>query len=330
MGTSIGITAFHIFGCKDGQYEELLHIPSNGLSGPATFFSIKDNNRNGLVELTLLTGFLSQGGHYYEIYEWNGKNFANLLSTDPTHPDWGSLWVEATGKIHYEDLDKDLVQELILDSGVPVWETYYSGLPWRNERTYYKWNGQSYVPYKREFASPEFRFQAVQDGDLAMSQNEFEKALSLYQETINNKELSSFSTEIRKNLQANWDSQIGESTPPPTLTPYPSDSTEYPRLAAYAYYRTMLLHLVQEHESNASIIYNTLQQKFDSDPYGSPYVEMATAFWDAYQSTHKMYDGCAAAIQYAVEHPEILIPLGSDYHGSQSHTYVPADVCPFR
>ncbi|HEX9387848.1 MAG TPA: hypothetical protein VF918_16110, partial [Anaerolineales bacterium] len=60
------------------------------------------------------------------------------------------------------------------------------------------------------------------------------------------------------------------------------------------------------------------------------YVEMATAFWDAYQSTHKMYDGCAAAIQYAVEHPEILIPLGSDYHGSQSHTYVPADVCPFR
>jgi hypothetical protein len=43
-----------------------------------------------------------------------------------------------------------------------------------------------------------------------------------------------------------------------------------------------------------------------------------------------MYDGCAAAIQYAVEHPEILTPLGSDYHGAQSHTYVPADVCPFR
>jgi len=43
-----------------------------------------------------------------------------------------------------------------------------------------------------------------------------------------------------------------------------------------------------------------------------------------------MYDGCAAAIQYAVEDPEILVPLGSDYHGSQSHIYEPADVCPFR
>jgi hypothetical protein len=57
---------------------------------------------------------------------------------------------------------------------------------------------------------------------------------------------------------------------------------------------------------------------------------MATAFWDAYQSSGKMYAGCAAAIQYAAEHLDILTPLGSDYHGWQSHTYVPADVCPFR
>jgi hypothetical protein len=46
--------------------------------------------------------------------------------------------------------------------------------------------------------------------------------------------------------------------------------------------------------------------------------------------THKMYDGCAAAIQYAAEHPEILVPLGSDYHGAQAKIYKPEDVCPFR
>ena len=115
-------------------------------------------------------------------------------------------------------------------------------------------------------------------------------------------------------------------------TPAPgiSDPSEYPRLAAYAYYRIMLLHLVQGYESDANTVYNTLQEKFGSDQYGYPYVDMASAFWEAYQSTHKMYDGCAAAIQYAAEHPEILIPLGSDYHGAQSHTYVPEDVCPFR
>lgn len=327
---SIGITAFYIFGCKDGHYEELLYIQSNGLSGPATFFSINDNNRNGLLELTLLTGYLSQGGPYYEIYEWDGKKFSSLvMPVNPKYPESGALWVEATGKIHYEDIDRDLVQELILDTGVPVWETYYAGLPWRNERVYYKWNGKNYVPYRREFAAPVFRYQAVQDGDLAVSQNEFSKALKLYQEAIFDGKLNSYSPEIRENLRANWELQVGESTPP-TLTPYPSDFTEYPRLAAYTYYRIMLLSAVQGKEIDVSTTYNTLQQKFSNDPYGRPYVEMATAFWNAYQSAYKMYDGCAAAIQYATEHPEILISLGSDYHGSQSHIYVPADVCPFR
>ena len=107
IGSSIGITAFHIFGCKDGHYKELLHIPSNGLWGPATFFSIKDNNRNGLLELTLLTGFLSQGGHFYEVYEWDGEKLASILSPYyPERPNSKYLWVEATGSIHYEDIDK--------------------------------------------------------------------------------------------------------------------------------------------------------------------------------------------------------------------------------
>jgi hypothetical protein len=92
----------------------------------------------------------------------------------------------------------------------------------------------------------------------------------------------------------------------------------------------MLLYLVQGKESDATTSYNTLREKFSSDPYGHPYFEMATAFWEAYQSPQRMYDGCRAAIQYAVEHPEIMILLGSDYHGWQSHIYVPADVCPFR
>jgi hypothetical protein len=92
----------------------------------------------------------------------------------------------------------------------------------------------------------------------------------------------------------------------------------------------MLLHIVPGHESDAGTVYKTLKQKIGTDPYGKSYVEMAIAFWDAFQSTSKMYDACAAAIQYAAEHPEILMPLGSDYHGSQSHTYILADVCPFR
>ncbi|HNO93984.1 MAG TPA: hypothetical protein PKJ84_07430 [Anaerolineales bacterium] len=86
---------------------------------------------------------------------------------------------------------------------------------------------------------------------------------------------------------------------------------------------------VQE-KSLTHIITQTLQDISVTDLYATLYIEMTTAFWKPYQFTHEMYDGCAAAIQYVVEHPQILTPLGSDYHGWQSHIYVPADVCPFR
>ena len=108
------------------------------------------------------------------------------------------------------------------------------------------------------------------------------------------------------------------------------DLTEYPKLAAYAYYRMITLHIQLGEMDAAQIKYATLQQKFPVGSPGHPYVEMARAFWNAYQSAGKMYPACAAAIAYADAHPEILTPLGSDYHGAQSHIYVPADVCPFR
>lgn len=322
-------SSFDIFGCQDGEYHLLLSIPSNGLGYAPIIVSIEDNNKNSVPELTILEGYLSQGGHSFGVYEWDGEKFTSLLPPNhPDQPDSTFLWVEATGKIYYKDVDSDFLNELILESGIPVWEIYYVGLPWRNNSTYYKWNGQVFAPYKSEFTEPEFRFQAVQDADLAFTQQEYGKAVVLYQEAIFSDELRSYSPEIRENLRAIWEAQYGEV---PTPTPYPiEDPTEYPSLAAYAYYRIMLLHLVQGQEAEAESTYQTLQDTFGADPYAASYVEMATKFWEAYQSTNKMYDGCAAAIQYAVEHPQILTPLGSDYHGWQSHIYVPADVCPFR
>jgi hypothetical protein len=189
-------------------------------------------------------------------------------------------------------------------------------------------NGTNFVEISNKFTSPKYRFQAIQDADAAVLLGKYEGAMPSYSVVIKNKDLDWWSPERFTCEQTIGDPVIMFIETPSTIPT--EDLTEYPRLAAYAYYRIMLLHLVQGNESDASTTYSTLQQKFGNDQYGQPYVETATVFWDAYHSTNKMYDGCAAAIQYAAEHPEILTPLGSDYHGSQSHTYVPADVCPFR
>jgi hypothetical protein len=322
-----------VFGCKDGKYQTLLNQTAEPAWLQIISFKISDDmNNNGIPEIIID----AQGGHTFSsnevsIFEWDGSDFAALIQGksfgDNKYLPFADTPVLTN--IIIRDTDTNSTLELLLqnDLSIPI-PSYYSYLmPWRNEINVYSWNGTHYILSRTEYTSPEFRFQAVQDADREVGYGNFDKALLLYQDVFHNNTLRSFSHEIAVN-EIVKSSAIDDNQPTPT--PVPPDITEYPRLAAYAHYRIMLLHIVQGHESDAGTIYQTLQQKFGNDPYGSPYVEMATAFWNAYQSMHKMYDGCAAAIQYAEDHPEILIPLGSDYHGSQSHTYVPADVCPFR
>ncbi len=323
----------YVFGCKDKKYKTLLSATDDPAWMQENQFKIaKDMNLNGFPEIITV----EYGGHTYtsikaSIFEWNGQEFLPLIQggryNDNQYFTFADTSIPAHVTIYDTDRNGTLELVLVSDLPTPIPSLYSYLIPWRNETDIYAWNGTHYILYQIEYSPPEFRFQAAQDADRQVSYGNFDKALSLYQDAIFSNKLKVFSPEVAGNEVAK-SAAIDQNLPIPTSVP--PNPTEYPRLAAYAYYRILLLHTVQGHESDASTTYKTLRQKFGNNPYGQPYVEMATAFRNAYQSTHKMYDGCAAAIQYAAEHPEILIPLGSDYHGSQSHIYVPADVCPFR
>ena len=196
---AIGATSFYIFGCRDGFFETLLVLPPDGYLSPPSIIEVDDYNKNGIDEFIVLLGTLSQGGRIYLIHEWDKNKFVSLLEPDDSkYPYSGIIYLQVTGDFHFEDINNDGVYELITNSGIPVWETYYAGIPWRNEQTYYKWNGEFYVPAWREYSIPdvdfvtiqEFRFQSIQDGDLAMSQGEYAKALDLYQRAIFDNSLS--------------------------------------------------------------------------------------------------------------------------------------------
>lgn len=304
-----------VAGCMAGKYEVL--YSNLEASEIENIVALRDINSDGIAEIVFYDAAPYAASTVYRILEWDGNNFSDLISNKGDIQVGGSF-TEAQLK----DIDGNGIEELIIDIGVRGnIESVING-PLRTEHEIFTWNGHNYILSQSEFATPEYRFQAIQDADSEVLNGRFNKAMNLYQESIQLDKLDWWSKDKSEYIKA---TALGTSMPTPT-----PDLSEYPRLAAYAYYRIMLLHLVQNHEPEATTVYNTLQKKFDRDPYGHPYVEMATAFWEAYQSTHKMYDGCAAAIQYAAEHPEILTPLGSDYHGSQSHIYVPEDVCPFR
>jgi hypothetical protein len=312
----------HILYCNNGMYQAF----SSPVTGAEFLYDnqkilVQDLNLNSVPDVI----FLQLYGNSLQIhtFEWDGSTFQGLSPS-----------AETGQGITVEDVDQNGTKEIIATGIISLYGFYgypYFGssdfnIPQIRLMTYvYSWNGANFVFSSEKFEAPQYRFQATQDGDYEALLKEYDQALLLYQDAIFSNELNWWSPaqyEFMKNKYYNSNA---------TLPPAPvEDTSEYPRLAAYAYYRIMLLHLVQGNESEVATTYNTLQQKFGNDPYGSPYAEMASVFWKAYQSTHKMYDGCAAAIQYAAEHPEILTPLGSDYHGSQSHIYVPADVCPFR
>jgi len=328
-----GLWRYDILGCKDGKYEALFGLEPNGVFS-IDLEEVLDLNENGIPEL-IFYSFDHYGSAEVYIVEWAGSKFRSLIDAG-TDASTGTVIDAVSTTDHYKlmDTNGDGLKEIVLEDNLHLLDnvsglTLWLLIPFRKETISLSWNGKNFVDLKqRNYAPPQYRFQAIQDGDRQTRYGNYADALSLYQEAIFNEKLEWWSPE-RSDYEVYVYNSRFDSEPIASPTPI-LDNTEYPRLAAYAYYRIMLLHIVQGHEPDAGTVYKTLGQKFSDNPYGHPYFEMATAFWNSYQSTHKMYDGCAAAIEYAVEHPEILIPLGSDYHGSQSHTYVPADICPFR
>ncbi len=306
-----------VLSCQNGKYEMIAKLSGNR---DFDFYDMKidDLNSDGIPEI-IITGEIgvSVTGYTTYFYEWNGKTFSIM----------GQAEIVSLRQTQIKDIDGNGTKEILLIGDNPSCLSCWDLIPQRQRTIAYSWNGKDFVEISNELASPKYRFQAIQDADAIVIVGNYGKAFQLYEKTILDKSLEWWSPERFRYEQARGYSWMPEVTMPPKPV---EDKTEYPKLAAYAYFRIVLLHLAQNHEPEATTVYNTLQKKFSNDQYGHPYAEMATAFWEAYQSTHKMYDGCAAAIQYAAEHLEILTPLGSDYHGSQSHMYVPDDVCPFR
>ncbi len=324
-----GYWEYSILGCKNNIYQSLLNFKGDFGVDPA---DVVDLNKNGIPEV-----FLYNVVHYgyvsVFIFEWNGSELRSLIDMGKEYPNGPAIdWINTTNYRDLLDTNNDGLNEIIATYDVSLlcggFGGFCDGTPIRKQTTTLKWNGKNYVIENMGFSPAQYRFQSIQDGDWQTGYGNYKEALSYYKSAVSDKKLEWWSPEREEYERYTYMTQY-DPTPVVSQTPI-TDPAEYPSLAAYAYYRIMLLHLAQGQETEAASTYQTLKDTFGSDQYAAPYLEMATKFWEAYQSTHKMYDGCAAAIQYAVEHPEILTPLGSEYHGWQSHIYVPADVCPFR
>ena len=322
-----------VFGCKDGQFIDLLKIPP-GEEGNPEVLAIKDMNKDGKLELVIdmLACRYCKGA---QIYEWNGESFDSLVKSwyfddIVTNSIQFNDIADFAGStdISIADIDHDGFDELVLDGGTPSGLAAMSGWegPWRKQKMIYKWNGQAYVWFSQLYYPPKFRFEAIQDGDIQTARGDYDDAIKSYQAAIFETDLKSWDFDIWHNLVVENDEKriFGY----PDLKTMPFNQKEYQQLSSYARYRMFLIYLKREWMSDARTIFTTMQEKFPQGDPGYPYLQMATIFWEEYQSSHDLNQSCSKVIEFIKENKDTLDPLNS---GSLwEKTYYPEDVCPYR
>jgi hypothetical protein len=208
--------------------------------------------------------------------------------------------------------------ELILSNSVG--EAYPDLGPQRARQDIWEWTGYEFALDRWEYTEPEFRIHAIWDGDDATRFGHYTEALAFYQQGVFDTELLGWT---RGQL---WPDREYGSTPTPT-----PDPEEDPRLSAYGRYRIMLLHAVQGYQSEAQLVYDTLQEKFPDGTFGSQYAELARVFWEEFSSNGDVKLACAKAVEFAESQSSIILtPLGKQFYGSGQREYTPEDICPFR
>ena len=317
--------SLYIFGCKNGQYVERFALGPDAFLMAPSIEAIKDINKNGIPELYVLTARFSQGGRNYQVFEWDGSQFRDLLNIPPGYMnDTNAIDIES-GTITFEDINQDGLQELVTVSGQPgiITDTAYNGGPWRKLKTYYRWDGMHLVYFKKRFDPPKYRFQAVLDGDQASSDGDLDLALNLYQQAIFSDQLDWWS----------WERAMAEkfaSGPNPVLPP--PDSNEYPNLAAYSLYRIMLIHFVHGYASDAQTVFTLLQKRSPTGKPGHAYEELAQVFLDEFTNSKNIANACKNAIAYAAAHPDDIFSYLDGSYGWQAPSYKenPEIICPFQ
>ncbi len=295
-----------VFTCQAGKYVTLYRNTDN-----PTLRAVKDMNLDGAAEILYSSPDCTVGCMiYYDILEWNGKEFASLTrNNDP--PCYGPCIVSGYAEI--ADLTHNGTLALILVEG---WNIQYG--PGCEQRDAWTWNGKSFVKGSHPYCLPQYRIHAVYAGDDASLTGEYNQALGYYQQVI---------FEAGMLPGRDWQQHLDS---PSKFFAMP-DPVEWAGLSAYARYRILLLQILWQDEPSAQLVYRTLENRFPAGAPGHAYAALASAFWEAYSPSHNLASACSQAGQFAAANAgDILTPLSRAIYGKNNRDYQPIDICPFK
>ena len=178
-----------------------------------------------------------------------------------------------------------------------------------------------------QIGPPEYRFQAVHNGDLYTLMHEYERAEDSYRQAIDDPTLLYW---MENSLQYFYAVQEANSKQISTPTRSAPDVSEYPNLAAYAQYRIVLLHLLQGQMGEAEEVYEAMLAAYPAGQEGHIFVLLAARLLGEYRASEDVRAACAEVVAFATQHEEDVLQYVGGYHGWQILEYEVEDVCPFR
>jgi tetratricopeptide (TPR) repeat protein len=327
----------HVFGCRGGKYEEWLRVVSQ-TSDPYSANiqkTIEDFNHNGIQDILVTSNNWGMQNYSIEVfvYEWDGEAFTSLIPEEVHHPyfSFGNIMLYPgmsismyNGDLEIEDVDANGTTEIILKGGTVGGYVAQFSAPQTSEIHTWMWNGEEFNFYDVAFSTPTLKIHAVQAGDVASRLLDFEEALDLYWQANNDPALEAWNVD-RNEWMPTW---TDPGTPTPTYPP--PDPDQGARVEAYARFRIVVTNLLLGRFDEADAQYQNLLDLHPPGNPGNPFAQMASAFWEIYQATAHVADGCAAAREFADQNQgEILGALGWAVYGEASKDYDAEDICPF-
>jgi hypothetical protein len=275
-----------------------------------------DINADGALDLTYIqfTGSDTRGIPYHTItsLEWNESQQQLKDLTDGGIKIGGCLR-EIT------DTDGDGVNEIV--AAIVARDREHGPPPHRMDTAIYAWDGTQYVLSQTIPGPPLYRYQALEDAWAAVEGGDFDSALQLYQQAIQDDDLLQLWVELPEGEQ-----------------PEREQPKQRPYIAAYAYYRMMLVHVLKGDIGTARATQERLvgeyriegnDDQWDESKLGYGFAQMAHIFWQAFETDQNVSTGCDAVVTYATENPQLIEWLVRFGGGLDATVEEPLDLCPF-
>jgi len=245
-----------------------------------------------------------------EVDDLNGDGHTELAYSSTScgaHTCFTTVYVVASGMGTYDDLtagglemayveplfsdrDGDGIRELILYGGTIG--SVGAG-PQRARTEVYEWDGAAYVLVETVYDPSNFLYFRVLDANRALLTGDYDRAVALYREAIDDSDLDV------------W-----------------MDESEREELAAFSQYRLSLTYLVLGQVDLAQAARDELLVEQPANIYA----QVVAVLWDAYLRETSLTTACGEVAAFAASHPQAVEVL-ADY-GYGNPTFTPQEVCP--